>query len=190
MREVLRRLRNNFGFTTTYLFRHDLEFAAQLPAPPGMEMESLYATDYDRVISLLQHWEVSAELLRKRLDTGHSCHVSLLEGVPMHFSWAQGGGEHSIDSAGKVLVIPDDTVCLYHCNTRPEARGLGLFPLTLIRAMQEYKARGARHGFAYTTKHNRSSQRGLIKAGFWRAGEMLSFGILKKHFVREQNHDR
>jgi hypothetical protein len=62
-----------------------------------------------------------------------------------------------------------------YCVTFPRFRGYGLYPLAIQTLCHTVRSHGIERVFMKTARHNASSQRGILKAGLRRCGNILVF---------------
>jgi hypothetical protein len=102
----------------------------------------------------------------RRIRRGDQCYVAHVDGRLAHYSWVQYSGYADIKSAGVVRPIPDGEFWIYDCCTAAWARGRKVYPAVLSRILRDYFEKGSNMAFIYTSRHNTSSQRGILRAGF------------------------
>ena len=126
------------------------------------------------------------EQMRARLADGHRAYVALLDGVPAAWGWVATRSA-SIGELGATFTIPAGHRYLWNFVTRPECRGLGIYPRLLEHILREESRDAARGGaerfwIAYAPE-NHASAKGILKSGF-RAVAELSFDDAGRAAVR------
>jgi hypothetical protein len=161
------------GFETTLLYTHDLSSVQNVVLAAGCEIRTLRREE----TALLEEISpVGESLALERLNVGE-CYIGFVERKPAHFSWVQTVGKHDLEDAGRSINIERGDLWIYHCETAPWARGNRLYPCALSRILENYRDRGYRRAWIYTTEPNRNSQSGIDRAGFILQRRMRAFHI-------------
>jgi hypothetical protein len=93
------------------------------------------------------------------------------ESALAHVSWAL----PSSQEAPRHLGLRDRDVEISACVTLPEFRGRGLYALAIRSIAEDQKQAGARVVFMKTAPSNTSSQKGILKAGLTKRGQVVSY---------------
>jgi hypothetical protein len=109
--------------------------------------------------------------MARRFADGHRVYVAEMNGVPAAWGWV-GTRTATIGELNVSFDIANDERYLWNFVTRPEFRGLGIYP-RLIEAIVCADAEADRFWIAYAPE-NRASGNGIHKAGFEIVAE-LSF---------------
>jgi GNAT superfamily N-acetyltransferase len=146
-----------------YILVRDLDPPPE-PGPPRAEvaierLEEAQAGELERVVYYGRH-----EILR-RFREGQICFVARIDGRIVHYSWMSRGREYA-GEVEKELVFEPDERYLYNCRTLPAARGKGIYPTVIARAMREAHAAGARRMAALVSADNVASLRSFEKMRF------------------------
>jgi GNAT superfamily N-acetyltransferase len=127
-----------------------------------------------------------AEQMRARFDDGHRAYVALLFGVPAAWGWVA-TRVATIGEVGATFALPAGHRYLWNFVTRPEYRGLGIYPRLLGHILREESSDGACGGaerfWIAWAPENRASASGILKSGF-RACAELSFDDVGQPAVR------
>ncbi len=124
--------------------------------------------------------------IERRLDCGQKCLVASLDGDIIHYSWLTASSEY----AGEVeMTIPvtDGETYLYNCRTLRRARGWGVFPVIIGRALVEAEKMGASSVIALVSQDNKPSLRSFEKMGFVAQREirLKKLFTFRKHEIRQ-----
>lgn len=172
----------NFSYETTYIYGHKIEYPSTYPlhanfATSVAVLTSPGSPQISDAFSI--HKYTSKAEVCSRLNSHSSLYLGYLDGCVAHHSWVQYRGVHRIISAGVEYVVGDGEICIYHCFTRPYARGKSLYPLVLSHILSNYFAAGYTSAIIYTSKRNHSSQKGILKSGFLKVSTLKSLKIGK-----------
>jgi hypothetical protein len=144
-------------------------FAAAPAAGRGLEWELLSP---EAVPGLLDVGAFDVEEGLRRLLRGDRCYTVRVDGRLAHYSWVQASGWHPITEAGISVPVESGELWIYHCMTAAWARGKGIYPATLTRIAGDYFEAGCHTAWIYTTRENRASQKGILRAGFCQVATM------------------
>ena len=131
------------------------------------------------VMATLQ--ERTMEEMQRRFASGHRAYVATLDGVPAAWGWVA-TRVASIGELRATFAIPAGERYLWNFVTRPEYRGLGIYPRLLEAILASESLEAARFWIAYAPE-NHASAAGIRKSGF-RAVAELSFDALGNAAVR------
>lgn len=112
-------------------------------------------------------WEFSCDLHDRVKDF----FIARRSGAIAHISWIY----YKNDPNRLIELFPDEAEIKYAL-TLPEFRGQGFYPATLIKIQEFLRARGYMRVFICAREDNRSSIRGIEKAGFHYAAKI---GLVK-----------
>lgn len=105
-----------------------------------------------------------------RFRAGHCAYVAYVNGEPVHLSWLA-VEQLYIGEIAFLLHIGPGTFCIYDCTTLEIHRGRGYYPAVLERISQECNTRITGCDiWIYCDPRNKSSMRGIQKAGFTEQG--------------------
>jgi ribosomal protein S18 acetylase RimI-like enzyme len=105
-----------------------------------------------------------AEICR-RLRSNQACLVADHDGRIVHYSWVTSQPEYAREVEKELRFHPEERY-IYDCWTLRYARGYGIYPAVLARAMELARADGARWLVALVAADNTPSLRAFDKAGF------------------------
>lgn len=150
--------------------------------PPVLEplasLRVLRVEDPERMAALQSR---SADEMRRRFEDGHRAYVAELGGVPAAWGWVATRSA-VIGELAAAFEIPAGERYLWNFVTRPEYRGLGIYP-RLLDAIVRAESPGADRFWVAYAPENRASGVGIRKAGFVAAAE-LSFDAAGRPAVR------
>ncbi|MAT39838.1 MAG: hypothetical protein CL946_09570 [Ectothiorhodospiraceae bacterium] len=109
----------------------------------------------------------------ERLAAGHYAVVGYWQETPAHISWLA-DDYLRIDEIGFEWRMPEGVGCIYDCRTLPAFRGKGIYPAALMYVCERTLGQQHRQVWIYCEKGNKSSLRGIQKAGFEYAGSVKS----------------
>lgn len=107
----------------------------------------------------------SAPTFAARLTERTRCWLVRGRGMILHATWTTTDAAWTRE-LGRYFVTPPGSAYIYESFTRPEARGLGLYPFALLGIGKELAARGIETLYVGVEVGNRSSLRAITKAGF------------------------
>ena len=163
-----------------------LFFEATLAQAAPSKGNSLRPINYELLAeAAMQYYddeETLQYLLRSaaRLREGNAEGFALVDdqGRPMHFAWATVfDGFFLSELNAKVDAPAPDCVMLFDCWTPGQSRGHGYFGQTVALVAQEVRERGKRP-WIFSAASNRSSLRGLQKAGFQKRYSLIQWQLL------------
>jgi GNAT superfamily N-acetyltransferase len=108
---------------------------------------------------------LSQDKLRDRINNRDICFFALLNKKPIHFSWISFNRAH-ISEIKRTFTLSAGQAYIYHCFTHPDFRGRGTFPFTLSNISDYLRRTGVEDIFISSAENNRSSNEGIVKAGF------------------------
>jgi GNAT superfamily N-acetyltransferase len=118
------------------------------------------ANDYERFVGT-----DSARTFKSRLSEQTNCWLIHGRGMVLHASWTTSGAAWTREIQ-RLFVAPPGAAYIYESFTRPEARGLGLYPLALGSIGEALAAEGIERLFVGVEADNAPSVRAITKAGF------------------------
>ncbi len=148
------------------------DLTGPLPGPgevPGMEFRP--GTAEDAPALAIAMGPADGHLAAARMLTNRQVFVGLEGGRAVTYCWLSFQAEAIGEIEGVIRPAPDEAY-IWDCQTIPERRGQGLYPVLLASIAHHLRDRGKRRIWSATTLANRSSQRGFEKAGFQRAGRL------------------
>lgn len=174
MRRLLRGLRSrlHFGPCLTEFYAHRRQPVPRLSAPQGFRTAWLEKEEISR---LREIGPVDEALTRRRLERGDRCLIGFLQDQPVHYSWVQVCGEHSIQSARRRVMVRPGERWIYDCYTARSARGKGIYPYALTVILRE--SAGVSVSWIYVLRRNQASVKGIRRAGFEPVGTQKSFRL-------------
>lgn len=145
------------------LYAFPLPGTAKVP-PPQLEVKFLPVRKGGpaerQVVKVLER-----EVAERRFERGEICFAALHKGEVVSYCWlAQ--GEVGIEEMDLAVKTHPDEVYLYDAVTLKPWRGRGLYP-ALLGEMVAYASKGGfSRALIFVSSSNRSSRRGVMKAGF------------------------
>jgi hypothetical protein len=116
--------------------------------------------DYERFIGT-----DSASTFARRLDDETSCWLVRGRGIVLHATWTTTGAAWTSEIE-RFFVPPPRSAYIYESFTRPEARGLGVYPYALIEIGRALAAEGIETLVVGVEAENAPSVKAITKAGF------------------------
>lgn len=134
-------------------------------------------------VKLLESVEgLSPEDVEQRLRRGDVCYLAYADDRIAHYSWVQRNGYHRIDTAGIGSEVAEGEYWIYNCRTVDWAKGRRIYPYTLSRILDEHMRHGFLRAIIYTTRSNRASENGILRAGFKQVCTLRSFRLGRRYF--------
>ncbi len=168
-----------FGRVVVLLYRHER------PATPATaaEIHRVDAGNVDDASAMEAPGQVAE--FHRFLERGDVGYYGYVGGRVVHRSWVRRGplAVPLWHAWGRLALAPDDAY-IHYCATDPAARGMGIYPAVLARAVSDAREAGARTIFIFTELENAPSRRGIEKAGFVehrRYDIQVRFGIGTQH---------
>ena len=118
------------------------------------------ADDYERFVGT-----DSARTFTTRLSDQTDCWLIRGRGMVLHASWTTSGAAWTREIQ-RLFVAPPGAAYIYESFTRPEARGLGLYPLALVSIGEALATEGIEQLLVGVEADNAPSLRAITKAGF------------------------
>jgi predicted GNAT family acetyltransferase len=132
----------------------------------------------EQIPDLLEVWNVNTVDMNERLDRGDHCYVVYKEKKAISYHWVQLKGKHFIQPLNQYMTIANNELWIYHVRVSEEYRGQGISGLVYSMILKEFKNKGYKKAWIYTSSTNDANQRSLEKANFQfsKSGISLSFG--------------
>jgi len=140
----------------------------QLPRLDGLEVGS---TDSPAVFA---DFDIPVTEAARRMAEGHRAYVAWFRGQPAAYGWVATLAA-DIGEIGVAFAIPANERYLWDFKTRPEFRGLGIYP-RLLNSIIRSEAATAERLWILAAPENTASNKGIAKAGFRGTGT-VSFTI-------------
>jgi len=135
----------------------DLPQGATLPLETSLlGFEDLRAHSYFKVLAF-------PEGIRKRLQSGASCHGFFLNGELVNFAWSSTG---YLEIESGVRVVEDGCAGIFDCYTLPAYRSKGIYTNSLLIAARLLRDGGATFALIGVDPVNLASIKGIERAGF------------------------
>lgn len=131
-----------------------------------------------------------AEIAR-RLKEGQKCIIAKHKDCIVHYSWLAPKSEYAGEIEMKIPVKAGE-IYLYNCRTLASARGQGIFPAVIARALDESGKSGAENMIALVSQNNKSSLKAFEKLQFCIREKisMTRFLTFRKYRTgKYENHD-
>jgi len=142
----------------------------QLPSikePKGLKIE---LTKDASLLSTLGN--ISVEEVWKRLSATHLAFVAFIYNQPAAFGWMAIGKAY-IGELNHEFILPEKNRYLWNFRTLAEYRGLGIYP-SLLQFMMRYEGDAADRFWIIHAPENKSSFKGIAKAGFEFVGKLYA----------------
>jgi len=162
-----------FGVGTVVIYRHtrivDVPCEARIEVAPTEALGEALQMDSPAQV----------EMLRKRASRGDIVYRACLGGRMMHRGCLQPGPGIARCEHRVAFPLRRGEAYIHSCRTHADGRGRGMYPATLSRMAQDWKARGS-DVYVATVESNLASMRGIEKAGYSmtrRVRSLVLFGI-------------
>lgn len=119
--------------------------------------ERAFVNDNARLI----HWDVP-----RSLAAGAVTWIAAKDGTPVSIAQTRRGDRIEV----YFFPMTETCVLVSHCMTLPDWRGRGYYEVMLRHVSRELQREGCRRIYIDCLRENKSSQRGIIKAGFLEIG--------------------
>jgi len=142
----------------------------QLPLiklPEGLKIE---LTTDAALLSTLGN--ISVEAVGQRLSANHLAFVAFIYNQPAAFGWMARGRAY-IGELNHDFILPGKNRYLWNFRTLAEYRGLGIYP-SLLQYMMRYEGDDADRFWIIHAPENKSSLKGIAKAGFEYVGKLYA----------------
>ncbi len=139
-----------------------------LPALPPLPAFAAAPSDDDRALAALAG--VGVEEVAARRRAGNRPYLARLGGEPVACGWSAGGAVE-IGEIGLAFTLPPGERYLWGFATAEHRRGRGVYPRLLQAILRREGPGGARYWIGHAPE-NGASGRGILKAGFRRAGDV------------------
>ena len=160
-----------------FAVRHRRDPIPQLDPLPGLAVRR---EDDAAVMAALQG-RSEAEMTR-RMTAGHRAYVAWRDGEPAAWGWVA-TATADIGELGASFTLPRGERYLWNFVTRPEHRGLGVYP-RLVDAIVRAEAREAERFWIAYAPENHASGTGIRRAGFVTLAD-LSFDAAGRAALRD-----
>ncbi len=145
--------------TSRYILRLKLESA--IVPDSKLDIREFTTDDTDKLLDVMY---ISRADLEKRFADKERCFVALCNGRIVSYFWAQFGLKN-LDELHLKLNLPPNEAWMYNAVTIKTARGRGLYPNIIGYMARVLLQSGVDESFIDVDPENRSSIRGLVKAG-------------------------
>jgi len=135
--------------------------------PAGLKIE--VSTDVT-LLSILGN-TTSGEIL-KRLTDNHLAFVAYIHNQPAAFGW-MARAKARIGELNHEFTLPQKNRYLWNFRTLAEYRGLGIYP-ALLQYIMRYEGENVNRFWIIHAPENKSSLKGIIKAGFEYVGKLYA----------------
>lgn len=154
------------------VFEHDLRPTDFTPRAPNITVTAVCsAGDLERLSGAIRETlESAGRRLGSHLENGGMVFCVVIDGKLAHQSWVSTRLPSEVDPVASHLDY-DRLAYIGACETVPEFRGQGLYPLVLSRICDALRSRGFSRGMLTVSPDNGSSISGITKAGFRPAGQ-------------------
>ena len=105
----------------------------------------------------------------RKADSRKECYVAMSAGAIVGYSWTT-IDECFVEEIDHVYFMEPDEFFIFDCLVREDCRGRGIYPAMLAAVMNDQRQRhpGLKTALIGVSSVNRSSTRGIVKAGFTR----------------------
>lgn len=158
-------------------------------ASTSLEAITIELLREDQIDQLAQVGYSERGEIARRMQNGQKCIIAKHLGDILHYSWLTSKSEY----AGEIeMMIPVETgeAYLYNCRTLTRARGKGIFPAVIARALDEAGRSGASVMLALVSEHNKPSLKAFEKMLFRVRQEtrLIRFLTFRKHHSSKHNN--
>jgi GNAT superfamily N-acetyltransferase len=148
---------------SVYILARPVDRASIAPTRlDGIKIDILRQDQVDRLTPVIYY---GRDEVLQRLNDGQKCIVAEHEGGIVHYSWLTAKGEYA-GEIEKVIPVAAGERYLFNCRTLASARGRGIFPAVIARALDEAGDSGASRMIALVSTNNRSSLKAFAKMAF------------------------
>jgi GNAT superfamily N-acetyltransferase len=106
------------------------------------------------------------EAVNTRLNQGEICGTAWFNSEIVSYCWVA-FRQAEVGEINRIISLRDNELYLYDAFTRPEYRGKGFFPALLAAVLRFARSQGYTRALIFSLRDNRSSVRGIDKAGFY-----------------------
>lgn len=152
------------------LFSRENELPA-IPLPENIYVAKTFHTDLLHKISGLTKMEIERRFMEQ-----NDAWVLWADNIPAAFGWVARVFA-PIGELERFVKVPEEQVYLWNFRTMEPWRGKGFYPVLLQQIIKSEMELGTEKLWIIAKPENKSSYRGMIKAGFTIAGE-LSFNAV------------
>jgi GNAT superfamily N-acetyltransferase len=146
-----------------YLLARSLDQPERSAEPrTPVQIHPLAEADVDRLAGIAYR---SCAEIRDRLCAKQACLVAEKDGRVVHYSWLTSQPNYAREVEKQLRFDPEERY-VYDCWTSRSARGQGIYPAVLARAIEWARVDGACRLLALVAANNASSLRAFEKAGF------------------------
>jgi hypothetical protein len=128
----------------------------------GVRIDILRGDQVDRLTPIIYY---GRDEILQRLNDGQKCIIAEHEGNIIHYSWLTSKNEYA-GEIEKVIPVAASERYLFNCRTLASARGRGIFPAVIVRALDEARGSGASRVITLVSTNNSSSLRAFSKMAF------------------------
>ena len=152
--------------------------------PEGVKVDLLRGDQIDQLATITYY---GRDEIVRRLNAGQKCIIAEYKGGIVHYSWLTPKNEYA-DELEKVILLEAGERYLYNCRTMASARGKGIFPAAIARALDEANSSGASHMITLVDTNNESSLRAFAKMAFLVREEITMTRWLTFRRYRHKKH--
>ena len=145
-------------------------FSTKSPVPPLKQIPGLHIEESTDITLLSQMGGITTGEVVERLANDNLAFIAFFNGRPAAFGW-MAKGRARIGELAHDFVLPLRNRYLWNFRTIAEFRGRGIYPL-LLQCILQYEGAKAERFWIIHAPENRSSSRGIQKAGFRYLGKL------------------
>jgi len=140
---------------------------------PSIKIPSGLKTEKCSDVKLLSTLgDTSIEDVLTRFKNGHDAFVAYINNQPAAFGW-MAKSKAKIGELNHEFTLPGKNRYLWNFRTVAQYRGLGIYP-ALLHSIMQYEGKDANRFWIIHAPENKSSLKGIIKAGFEYVGKLYA----------------
>ncbi len=145
-------------------------FSTKSPVPTLKQIQGLHIEESTDITLLSQMGGITKGEVVERLANDNLAFIAFFNGQPAAFGW-MARGRARIGELAHDFVLPLRNRYLWNFRTMAEFRGRGIYPL-LLQYILQYEGAKAERFWIIHAPENRSSSKGIRKAGFRYLGKL------------------
>ena len=125
---------------------------------------------------------IDPSVIIKRLDAGRECYAAWVGEVIAAYGWLSFDEEFVSEFNLQIRLMPGEAY-IWNCATLPAYSGRRLYSGLLAYMVAELRGRPVHRVWICTDQLNAASQRGIARAGFQHAADLILSRVLAMRFV-------
>lgn len=147
-------------------------FSTKSTVPSLKQLQGLHIEESTDLTLLSQMGGITEDEVVKRLANDNLAFIAFFNGQPAAFGW-MARGRARIGELAHDFVLPLRNRYLWNFRTMAEFRGRGIYPM-LLQYILQYEGAKAEHFWIIHAPENKSSLKGILKAGFRYLGKLYA----------------